>query len=188
MKPTNSFRRFCKGGTMTRKWMVLSLALVLAALPACRKYEEGTLQTSPESEVSLPQTDGKAVLDYITEQNDYHRWSMFPGKIAMYPGQHPHGAFLTTYVSDIALEALENRAGQLPDGSMLVKENYSPEKELAAVTVMYRKAGYNPAAGDWFWLKYAPSGKIIAEGQIEGCINCHKAVADNDWIHTGPVK
>ncbi len=173
---------------MSRKWVVLSLTLVLAALPACRKNDDGTGQTAPKSEVSLPRTEGKAVLDYITQQNDYRRWSMFPGKTALYPGQHPHGSFLTTFVSDITLEALENRVGKLPDGAILVKENYSPEKELAALTVMYRKAGYNPAGGDWFWLKYSPSGEILAEGQVEGCINCHKAVADNDWIYTGPVK
>jgi hypothetical protein len=173
---------------MARKWMILSLLLVLAALPACKKSGDGTEQTPPKSEMSLPSPDGKTVHDYITVQNDYRQWPMFPGKTAQYPGQHPHGAFLTTYVSGITLEALENRAARLPDGAMLVKENYSPEKELAAVTVMYRRAGYNPAGGDWFWLKYAPSGEILAEGQVEGCINCHKAVADNDWIYTGPVK
>jgi hypothetical protein len=173
---------------MSRKWVVLSLILVLAAIPACSKNEDGTLQTARKSEAPLPETDGKAVLDYISRQNDYHRWPMFPGTIAMYPGQPPHGAFLTTYVSDTTLKALENRPGPLPDGAILVKENYSPEKKLAAVTVMYRKAGYNPAGGDWFWLKYASGGKILAEGRVEGCINCHKAVADNDWIHTGPVK
>jgi hypothetical protein len=174
--------------SMSRKWVVLSLTLLLAMLPACRKNDEGPLQTAQKREVSLPETNGKAVLDHITRQNDYHHWSMFPGKIAMYPGQHPHGAFLTTYVSDTTLEALENRTGQLPDGAIVVKENYSPEKELAAVTVMYRKAGYNPESGDWFWLKYDPSGEILAEGRVEGCINCHKAVEDNDWIYTGPVK
>jgi hypothetical protein len=131
---------------MRKKWVVLSLILVLAAIPACSKNEGGTLQTGRKREVSLPETDGKAVLDYITRQNDYHRWSVFPGTIAMNPGQHPHGAFLTTYVSGTTLKALENRAGELPDGAILVKENYSPEKKLASVTVMYRKAGLRDAA------------------------------------------
>jgi len=40
-----------------------------------------------------------------------------------------------------------------------------PNKKLAAVTVMYGKSGSNPQAGDHFWLKYTPDGKIEAEGK-----------------------
>lgn len=43
-------------------------------------------------------------------------------------------------------------------------------------------------AGDWFWAKYTAAGKIEKEGKVSGCINCHSAVIDNDWIFTGPVK
>jgi len=25
-------------------------------------------------------------------------------------------------------------------------------------TVMYKVEGYNPDAGDWFWVKYSPQG------------------------------
>jgi len=136
----------------------------------------------------LPATDGKALIEYITKQSDYTSWPLFPGKGKLYKGAHPHGAFLTTYVSNDALQAIKSKKGTLPSGAIIVKENYRPEKKLAAVTVMYRKAGYNPDAGDWFWVKYAPGGQIEKEGKVAGCINCHRAVQGNDWIYTGPVK
>ncbi len=133
-------------------------------------------------------TEGEAFIKYITEKNDYTKWPLFPGKSKLYKGAHPHGAFLTTYVSNDALAAIRGKNGDIPSGGIIVKENYSPEKKLAAVTVMYKKAGYNPDAGDWYWIKYAPSGAIEKEGKVAGCINCHRAVQGNDWIFTGPVK
>lgn len=57
------------------------------------------------------------------------------------------------------LEAIQNRSGLLPGNSFIIKENYRPDKTLAAVTVMYRVKGYDADAGDWFWAKYAADGK-----------------------------
>ena len=76
----------------------------------------------------------------------------------------------------------------LPFCKRIVKENYSPEKKLAAITVMYRITGFDPKADDWFWLKYGPDGTIMKEGKVGGCINCHSDVKDNDWLFTGPIK
>ncbi len=135
----------------------------------------------------MPRADGQALLDFL-KTSDYQSWSLFPGKGKLYEGRHPHGAFLTTYVSKDALAAIEAKKGMLPVGAILVKENYSPEKKLAAITAMYRVKGYDAEAGDWFWAKYATDGKILAEGKVKGCINCHQAVLVNDWIFTGPVK
>ena len=41
----------------------------------------------------------------------------------------------------------------MPDGAIIVKENYTAKGELQANTVMYKKSGYNPEHNDWFWLK-----------------------------------
>lgn len=35
-----------------------------------------------------------------------------------------------------------------------------PDKKLAAVTVMYKVKGYNPDAGEIFWMKFLQDGKI----------------------------
>ena len=136
----------------------------------------------------MPKADGSAVYEYITKTSPYQQWALFPGKGKLYKGRHPHGDFLTTYVNETALKGIENRVGTLADGAMVVKENYTPEKKLAAVTVMYRVKGYDANAGDWFWAKYGADGSIQKEGKVNGCISCHGAKIENDWIFTGPVK
>lgn len=174
---------------MIRILMVPCLLLCLIFMIGCQKQEETRpAQPSDQKAAALPDPDGGTLIELITATQDYRQWPMFPGKEALYKGQHPHGAYLTTYVSPAVLAAMQSKNDQLPDGSIIVKENYSPEKELAAITVMYKRTGYNPEGGDWYWLKYAPDKTILAEGKVDGCINCHRAVQNNDWLFTGPVK
>ena len=103
----------------------------------------------------------------------------------MYKGTKPHGAFLSTYLNKEAYAGIEKKEKELPYGSIVVKENYMPDKKLGAVTVMSRVKDYNPDAGDWFWVKFAPDGKPITmekdgktmnlAGKVPGCIGCHQA-------------
>lgn len=151
-------------------------------------FAAGCVSLAFAGEVTKPAAEGRAVWDYITKADPYQQWPLFPGKDKLYTGRHPHGAFLTTYVSSDAEGAIAAKKGILPNGSFVVKENYSPEKKLAAVTVMYRVQGYDSEAGDWYWAKYAPDGKVLKDGKVQGCIQCHQAVINNDWIFTGPVK
>lgn len=160
--------------------LLIALTILLAAL-ACGQA------LSMSAGKALPPADGQAVIDYLTKTHPYQNWALWPGKGKLYEGQHPHGAFLTTYVNEVALKGIKAKAGTLRDGAIIVKENYTPEKTLSAVTVMFRKAGFNPEGGDWFWLKYAPDGTLQKEGKVAGCINCHQAVRTNDWLFTGQV-
>ena len=136
----------------------------------------------------FPPAEGKAVYSFITKDKSYQKWALFPGTVKFYKGQHPHGALLTTYVNDVALSGIKQKVGTLAHGSIIVKENYMPDKTLGAVTVMYRVDGYNQDAGDWFWAKYNADGSIAKEGKVAGCIGCHTAAIKNDWIFTSPVK
>lgn len=163
--------------------MRLKLTIVFCCLVAVI----GAACTSQVAKAKAPEANGQAVIDYLNQQN-YQGWQLWPGKSELYAGTQPHGAFLTTYVSPGAYKAIEGKQGAIPSGEFVVKENYSPEKKLAAVTVMYKQAGYNPAGGDWFWLKYAPDGTIQKEGRVGGCIGCHTAVQANDWLFIGSVK
>lgn len=146
-------------------------------------------------------TDGKMLYNYITKDSNYKMWQMWPGKEEFYPGKEPHGALLTTYVTDDALSAIESGTGTsdgsavtLPDGSIIVKENYLPDKTLVAYTVMYKEAGYDPEHNDWFWVRYLPNGTITAEGKVKGCIDCHSQPKVefnnqiNDYIFTSKLQ
>jgi hypothetical protein len=139
------------------------------------------------AKMKAPEADAQQLYDYITKQKTYVKWKLWPGKGKLYKGAEPHGALLTTYVNDTALKSIKAKKG-LKDGSIIVKENYMPDKKLAAVTVMYKVKGYNSEAGDLFWLKYLPDGKIEASGKVGMCIGCHSNVKANDYLFTGKVK
>ena len=67
----------------------------------------------------------------------------------------------------------------------MVKENYSPEGNLGAITVMYKKSGYNPDHNDWYWIKVLADGTVEKEGMVKGCQDCHGDVKSSDYIY-GP--
>ncbi len=135
-----------------------------------------------------PKADGGELYTYITQQSNYKEWKMWPGRGELYPGTPPHGAFLTTYVTDKGFSAIQNKKGSIPVGSIIVKENYGPDRQLAAITVMYKIKGYDAANSDWFWAKYQTDGTIDAEGKVETCIACHGIKRQNDFIYTGDLK
>lgn len=131
-----------------------------------------------------PEPEAAAVWNHLEQANYRANWGFWPGKQAFYRGTEPHGMLLTTYVNDRAADALRGGSGALPPGAMIVKENYSPAKELKAVTVMYKAAsGYDPQHGDWFWMKRLPDGTVEAAGRVESCQSCHQA-GRRDYLMT----
>jgi Cytochrome P460 len=131
--------------------------------------------------VSQPQKSfDQKLWDYLTAAK-YTNWAPVPGKSDGFAeGGSPHGAFVKMYLNRTAAGNFK----ELPDGSVVVKENYGPQKKkLMAITVMYRSKGYNPEAGDWYWIKYNPDGTVAKappemnsmplKGKPGGCIKCH---------------
>ncbi len=112
----------------------------------------------------------------------------------LYTGGPPHGK---------VREVLE---GKIDGNLVVVKRNYRGKsitvakvasnraKYLKSITVMAKRPGYDPADKDWFWVKYAPNGKImknkkgmklagrIAKGMAKGCIACHAGASGNDFL------
>jgi hypothetical protein len=125
--------------------------------------------------------------EYVVKVKPYIDWQLYPGKSRMYQGTQPHGAFLTTHVNEAAYYSVKDKKG-MSDGSIIAKENYTADRKLNALTVMYKIKGYNPKAGDWFWAKYAPDGTVLASGRVEACIKCHETKKDNDYIFSGMIK
>lgn len=132
----------------------------------------------------MPPADAGRLWTHMTETSPYAGWGFWPGHTEIYPGKSPHGAFLKLYANPIALKAAREGT-PMPVGAIIVKENYGKDKKtLMAVTPMYKVKGYNPAAGDWFWVKYGPNGKVLKAGKPKGCISCHSVKKKNDWIYT----
>lgn len=145
-------------------------------------------QAPPQFEATDAVKQKAADLWKMLQNDDYAKnWSLIPGKGEFYAGQGPHGMLLTSYLNESAFNTLEAKSGSFPDGSIIVKENYKPDKSLAAITVMVKEAGFAPGEGDWFWTKFGPDGSIQATGQPAGCVSCHGAVRSNDYVFSFPV-
>jgi len=154
------------------------------------QYGGSTIQqgSSTTSQVVTRLTFEQKFWKYL-EDSRYRQWSPVPGKTGdAYEGQSPHGATLKMYLNRKAA----GRPGELPDGSIIVKENFGPDgEELMAITVMYRSTGYNEEAGDWYWVKYKPNGQVDQKvsdagsmklaGKVGGCIECHSGARGDDF-------
>lgn len=122
--------------------------------------------------------DPAALWDYISNENPYSRWEFWPDHAGLQEGKSPHGVFHRVYVN---AKALNSKGWPLAAGSILVKENFTEEKDLSAVTVMYKVRGFNPEAGDWYWVKFTPDGTPAEAGKPRSCINCHSGAAQRDY-------
>ncbi len=138
-------------------------------------------------EPELPDTTADSVVAYLDDVDYQDSWKLWPGLGEKYAGDDPHGMLLTTYLNPAAYDALTGKDGIMPEGAVMVKENYTPEGELAATTTMYKKSGCNADHNDWFWLKVLADGTVDKQGKVEGCQTCHGEVADNDYVWTGQL-
>lgn len=153
---------------MKKHRVMLCLAVIAAGL---------FLVTATMAE--MPKTDPQALWTYITKASPYQKWEFWPDHQGMQPGRAPHGPLHKVYVNDRALNSTQP---PVQYGSIAVKENYTKDKQLAAITVMYKSHGFNPDGGDWYWVKYSPEGKADKFGKPAGCVGCHGTRAKNDFI------
>ncbi len=170
---------------MKKIWSVLLAAGIVLGSALISYAIHETIPS--DTQIAEPGPDAAQLNEYITRLKPYTSWELWPGKGKLYPGKEPHGSLLTTYLNNTAYFSVREKKG-MADGSIIVKENYSADKRLVALTVMYKLKGYNPAGGNWFWAKYAPDGSIVASGKVEACLKCHGEKKANDFIWTSEVK
>ncbi|BCS96736.1 hypothetical protein DSLASN_23680 [Desulfoluna limicola] len=129
----------------------------------------------------MPAPNPDKLWRFITHESAYDTWGFWGDHEGLQSGAAPHGPYHKVYVNKRGLYSMTAPAQY---GTLIVKENYGDEmgKDLKAVTVMYKVRGYNPEAGDWYWVKYSPKGVAETYGRPQGCINCHASLADNDYI------
>ena len=169
----------------------LFAGVLVAVLVLCGGYAAYAIHDTMTDGTKIvdPGADASRLYTHIMRPTPYSKtWSLMPGEKKMQSSGDPHGSFMTCYVNDKALKSIKNKKG-MSDGSIIVSENYGPDKKLESLTVMYKIKGYNPEAGDWFWAKYGPdNGYVLASGKANECVNCHSSKKDNDYLHTASVK
>jgi hypothetical protein len=163
-----------------KNFMIISVIFsVLAAFAIAHAIH----QTMPaETQVPFPGPVASAVHRFITVEDSYKKWTLWPGKGRQFKGREPLD-YITTYVNENALYSFLVKE-KMASGSFIVTENYTSDRELTALYVMYKIKGYNPQGGDWFWAQYDPKGKAVQSGQVKGCIDCHSSQEANDYVFT----
>jgi hypothetical protein len=172
---------------------ILSLICILVVIAGCDPGgdagDAGNVEAPAESVAaapgaSTPDTTAAAVWAHLQAANYRQSWSLWPGKQQLYAGSEPHGMLLTTYANDVAHSALlAGRVADLPEGSIIVKENYMPDSTFAAATVMLKVRGYNPQHRDWLFAKFDPQGTAEDFGRAPMCEGCHQQ-APNGYVYT----
>jgi hypothetical protein len=133
-------------------------------------------------ESEFPGSNAQEIYAFLITE-PYREWDLWPGTERMYQGRSPHGAYLTTYVNDIARVSIKTE-NPMFNRAMVVMENYTPGKKLKSRALMYKIKGYNPAADDWYWAEYDENGVVQKAGKVKYCIECHSNMKAKDYIFT----
>ncbi|KIX12229.1 cytochrome P460 family protein [Dethiosulfatarculus sandiegensis] len=127
----------------------------------------------------MPGPNSNELWRHITKTDPYQKWGQWPDFKGLRSSNSPHGAYVKVYVNKIGLNIKNLPAAY---GTIEVKEGYDGDKKLNNITVQYKVKGYNPDAGDWYWVKYNPKGEAGPAGKPGGCIRCHGADSGRDYI------
>lgn len=150
---------------------------------AAKPRQNATAPAQPANKqlvAGQPDTEPVALWKYITKTSPFRKWAQFPDHKGKQEGFSPHGAKHVVYAN----EAAQTSHGQAKPGSIIVKESFTTSGRTQEITVMYKVAGFNPAAGDWYWAEYTDKGVSPASGTPANCINCHSPVKGNDYVFT----
>jgi hypothetical protein len=106
------------------------------------------------------------------------------------PGGDPHNGTKNVYVNKTREDIAPNGEQQFPypDGSIVVKEAYRPNKDyVGLIAIMRKKAGVDPEHNDWEFIEYtrnAPDDEFNVIAKDGGCWVCHARVEDIDYVFT----
>lgn len=162
------------------------LARFVMAQSGSRSYAQAQGTQATQGNASRAEAPFDDRFGSYLKQAQYRNWASLPGVPADgYPGNSPHGEKVKLYVNRTAAAGQD----EFRNGSILVKENYDASGDnLMAITVMYRSESYAPEAGDWYWAKYEPDGRVSAmnnmrvSGRVGMCIDCHRSAEGNDFV------
>lgn len=161
---------------MKLTFKILFSSIILILFLQCTKNAE---KTAP---ITVTEIDAEKLWQRITEETNYKNYSQWSGHEGFRLGMQPHGSYHKIFINPELSEQLPISNNTAPNGSIIVKETFTIDKEATPITVMAKIKGYNPEHNDWFWAMYDTQGNVIREGKPAGCINCHNTYALNDYI------
>ena len=99
-------------------------------------------------------------------------------------GPHTHYSIVVRVSPDAETAFREGRP--LPPGAVVIKEKYadaSASGPMQAYAVMAKRAGFDPAGGDWeyAYVSLAPERKMTSD-RLAGCAGCHASARATDFL------
>lgn len=153
--------------------------------------KEGSALETPPTEPGGPEEPAVALPGLPEDVAGYERWLKLNAvPIPPAEGGDPHRGTKNVYVNQTRETLAPNGEQQFPypNGSVVVKEAYRPDKDYVGLIAIMRKgAGTDPDHNDWQFIEYtrnAPDAefRVIASGGI--CWGCHAQVEDIDYVFT----
>lgn len=105
-----------------------------------------------------------------------------------------HGATIRVYVNEIGADGYLNDVDPLPEGTIVVKEEFKGatcdnDAELEFLSAMLkREPGFDAEDNDWQWQEIAAKERMVTLDDKATCISCHRAkeCVARDYMCTVP--
>lgn len=161
---------------MSSRNALLASSAVLAILLFTIGCPAGTAEN--EAKDSSEKITDPAALLWNEELAGFRTWELVPGTAERMAGRGWHTALATIRANDVALTAMQEQAGEMPPGAILVKENFDENSVLVNIVAMQR------SEHGWYWAQFSPEGSAEISGPgPQTCISCH-GMAPNDQVFT----
>tara|TARA_B100001250_G_scaffold413936_1_gene449852 strand:- start:3692 stop:4165 length:474 start_codon:yes stop_codon:yes gene_type:complete len=117
------------------------------------------------------------------EMSGYQSWGQISDFSGIQSSNSAHGSYVQVWINEIAESFLSDStsSGQLPNGSLIVKEGYSDSNgsDISKITIMKKIEGYDSNNNNWFWANYNSGGSLAGKnGKETSCYNCHASGQD----------
>lgn len=183
-------------GFIRRRQYPIALAFVLAALVVAaalaldgcyRLLPNAVAAPTAELQTATPSPTSRDVLEQTA---NYRQWPNFAENTTIERSAMHREMYVLAFHNDVVTRALESRTLPLPDGAVIVKENYAHKSDAQpkVLTIMAKESGR------WYWLEATPEGRVVLEKDrpqegfdLEGCRSCHSH-AENDFVFTHQFK
>ena len=101
--------------------------------------------------------------------------------------------YVMPWVNDAGLDAYRALSGPLPAGTVIVKEHFPVQDDMAsesraAYLVMAKMpTGYDADHDDWYYAMVDDMAhEVKAQGKVEMCVGCHMQAAGTDYVFGVP--
>ncbi|MCG8374915.1 MAG: cytochrome P460 family protein [Chlorobiales bacterium] len=154
---------------MRLKLFFMVLVAGICVLTGCPAQENTTKEETETAAKETPDFEQMAIDLWNEEFSHFGYWELIPGTAKHQESKgNPHGHYGSIYGNDITMDAINQQFEVMPDGAILLRENFNEEMEQLKITVMRK------TEEKWFWAVYDFDGSVQTAGDLRKCQECHR--------------